>query len=80
MERIWNVRLHVRENHLRYALFTLRGTTLTETVIIPWKIKKVRPQVRQVSGTEMPETFPRRKRGRSCGRFEEMEQDIEIRR
>ena len=39
-ERIWNVRLHDRENHIRYALFTLRGTPLTETVIIPWKIRK----------------------------------------
>ena len=35
---------------------------------------------RGVSGTEMPETSPRRKLGRSCGRFEEMEQDTEIRR
>src|ERR1044072_1637968 len=79
-ERIWNIRLHARENHLRYALFTLRDTPLTETVIIPWKIKKVRPQVRQVSGTEIPETSPRQKRGRSCGRLEEMEQETEIRR
>ena len=39
-ERIWNVRLHARENHLRYALFTLRGTPLTKTVIISWKIRK----------------------------------------
>src|SRR6201990_3456622 len=62
-ERIWNVRLHARENHLGYALSTLRGTPPTETVIIPWKIRKVQPQVRPVSGTEMPETSPRRRRG-----------------
>src|SRR6201990_3346727 len=62
-ERMWNVRLHARENHLSYELSTLRGTPPTETVIIPWKIRKVRPQVRPVSGTEMPETSPRRWRG-----------------
>src|SRR6201990_3563367 len=59
-EIIWNVRLHARENHLSYALCTLRGTPPTETGIIPWKIRKVRPQVRPVRGTEMPETSPRR--------------------
>src|ERR1700755_3456948 len=62
-ERIWNVRLHARENHLSYALCTLRGTPPTETVIIPWKIREVQPHVRPVSGTEMPETSPRRWRG-----------------
>src|ERR1044072_7864654 len=62
-ERIWNVRLHARENHLGYELCTLRGTPPTETVIIPWKIREVHPQVRPVSGTEMPETSPRRRRG-----------------
>src|SRR6201990_1365909 len=62
-ERIWNVRLHARENHLGYALSTFRGTSPTETVIIPWKIREVQPQVRPVSGTEMPETSPRRRRG-----------------
>src|ERR1700755_2240038 len=60
-ERIWNVRLHARENHLGYALCTLRGTPPTETVIIPWKIREVQPQVRPVSGTEMPEMSPRRR-------------------
>src|ERR1700755_2190408 len=70
-ERIWNVRLHARENHLGYALSTLRGISPTETVIIPWKIREVEPQVRPVSGTEMPETSPRRRRGpflRTTGR------------
>src|ERR1700755_3132500 len=62
-ERIWNVRLHARENHLSYALCTVRGTPPTETVIIPWKIRKVEPQFRPVRGTEMPETSPHRRRG-----------------
>src|ERR1700755_1704296 len=61
-ERIWNVRLHARENHLSYALCTFRGTPTTETVILPLKIRKVRPQVRPVSGTEMSETSPHRRR------------------
>src|ERR1700755_2736519 len=79
-ERIWNVRLHARGNHLSYALCIFRGTPTTETVIIPWKIREVRPQVRPVSGTEMPETSPPEGEGRSCGRLEETLQDTEIRR
>ena len=76
--RIWNVRLHARENHLCYALCTLRGTPPTKTIIIPWEIRKVQPQVRPVSGTEMPKTSPRQRLGSSCGRFEETEQETEI--
>src|SRR6201990_829716 len=72
-ERIWNVRLHDRDNHLSYALCALRGTPTTETVIIPWKIIKVRSQVRPVIGTAEGG-------GRSCGRLEEIGQDTEIRR
>ena len=34
-ERIWNVRLHARENHLSFALCTLRGIPPTEAKIIP---------------------------------------------
>src|SRR6201990_1751737 len=56
-ERIWNVRLHPKENHLGYTLCTLRWPSPTETVIIPWEIRKVQPQVRPVSGTEMSETL-----------------------
>ena len=40
-ERIWNVRLHARENHVFYALCTFRATLIVEIVIIPWKIRKV---------------------------------------
>ena len=80
MERIWNVRLHARENHISFALCAVPGTPLTEAIIIQWEIRELQPQVRPICGTEMPETSPRRKRGRSCGRLEEMEQDTEIRR
>src|SRR6201990_2421397 len=45
-ERIWNVCLHARENHLGNAFCTLRGTLPTEAIIIPREIKEVRPQVR----------------------------------
>src|ERR1044072_8339026 len=62
-ERIWNVRLHARENHFGYALCTLRGTPPTETVIIPGKITEVHPQVRPVSGTKIQKPSPRRRRG-----------------
>src|ERR1051325_1171031 len=62
-ERIWNVRLHARENHLSYALSTLRGIPPTKAIIIPWEIREVQPQVRPVSSTEVPQTSPRRRRG-----------------
>src|ERR1700755_1522980 len=63
MERIWNVCLHARENHLGNAFCTLRGTSPTEEIIIPREIKEVRPQVRPACGTEMPQTFHFRRRG-----------------
>src|ERR1700755_1122770 len=62
-ERIWNVRLHARENHLGNAFCTLRGTPATKAIIIPWKIREVQPQVRPVGSTEVPQTSPRRRRG-----------------
>src|ERR1700755_1761710 len=62
-ERIWNVRLHARENHLRNAFYTLRGTPPTEAIIILREIKKVRPQVRPACGTKVPQTFPFIRRG-----------------
>src|ERR1700755_1505380 len=62
-ERIWNVRLHARENHLIYALSTLRGITPTKAIINPWEIREVQPQVRPASSTEVPQTSPRRRRG-----------------
>src|ERR1700755_79648 len=68
-ERIWNVRLHARENHLSYALSTLRGIPPTKARIIPWEIREVQPQVRPASSTEVPQTSPRR----TCGRLEETE-------
>src|ERR1700755_675841 len=60
-ERIWNVRLHARENHLDNAFCTLRGTPVTKAIIIPWEIREVQPQVRTVNSTEMPQTSPRRR-------------------
>src|ERR1700755_2350408 len=62
-ERIWNARLHARENHLGYTLSTLRGTPATKAIIVPWEIRDVHPQVRPVSSTEVPQTSPRRRRG-----------------
>src|SRR6201990_892970 len=62
-ERIWNVRLHARENHLSYALSTLRGITPTKAIINPWEIREVQPQVRPASSTEVPQTSPRQRRG-----------------
>src|ERR1700755_3589007 len=62
-ERIWNVRLHARENHLSYALSTLRGTPPTKAIINPLEITEVNPQVRPASSTEVPQTSPRRRRG-----------------
>src|ERR1700755_1954065 len=62
-ERIWNVRLHARENHFSYALSTHRGIPPTKAIIIPWKIREVQPQVRPASSIEVPQTSPRRRRG-----------------
>src|ERR1700755_2987407 len=62
-ERIWNVRLHARENHLIYAFSTLRGIPPTKAIINPWEIREVQPQVRPASSTEMPQTSPRRRPG-----------------
>src|ERR1700755_1452792 len=62
-ERIWNVRLHARENHLGYTLSILRGILPTKAIIIPWEIREVQPQVRPVSSTEVPQTSPHRRRG-----------------
>src|ERR1044072_3879962 len=62
-ERIWNVRLHARENHLGYTLSKLRVTPPTKAIIIPCKIKEVQPQVKLVSSTEVPQTSPRRRMG-----------------
>src|ERR1044072_1474468 len=62
-ERIWNVLLHARENHLGYTLSTLRGAPATKAIIIPWEIREVQPQVRPVGSTEVPQTSPRRRLG-----------------
>src|ERR1051325_8961408 len=62
-ERIWNVRLHARENHLGYMLSTLRGTPATKAIIIPCEVREVQPQVRPVGSTEVPQTSPRRRQG-----------------
>src|ERR1044072_3580792 len=62
-EKIWNVRLHARENYLSYALSTLRGIPPTKAIIIPWEIRELQPQVRPVNSTEVPQTSPRRRRG-----------------
>src|ERR1700755_2301156 len=62
-ERIWNVRIHARENHLGNAFCTLRGTPVTKAIIIPWEIREVQPQVIPVGSTEVPQTSPRRRRG-----------------
>src|ERR1700755_1647100 len=57
-KRVWNVHLKARENHLGNAFCTLRGTPLTEAIIIPLGIEEVRPQVRPACGTEVSQTFP----------------------
>src|ERR1700755_170113 len=62
-ERIWNVRFHARENHLSYALSTLRDIPSTKAIIIPWEIREVQPQVRPASSTVVPQTSSRRRRG-----------------
>src|ERR1700755_2089959 len=62
-ERIWNVRLHARENHLSYALITLRGIPPTKAIINPLEIREVQPQIRPASSTEVPQTSPLRRRG-----------------
>src|ERR1044072_8140792 len=62
-ERIWNVRLHARENHLGYTLGTLRGTPPTKAVIIPWDFRKLHRKVKPVSRKKVPQTSPRGGRG-----------------
>src|ERR1044072_7985619 len=60
-ERIWDVRLRARENHLSYAISTLRWIPLTKAIIIPWEIREVKPQVQLAA--RVPKTSPRRRRG-----------------
>src|SRR6201990_448034 len=79
-ERICNVRLHARENHLSYALCTLRGTPPTETVIIPWKSQKYDRKSDQLVAPKCQKRLLADGGGRSCGRLEETGQDTEIRR
>src|ERR1044072_4052983 len=79
-ERIWNVRLHARENHLGYALSTLRGTPPTETVIIPWKIREYNRKSDQLVAPKCQKRLLAEGGGRSCGRLEETGQDTETRR
>ena len=79
-ERIWNVRLHARENHLGYAVCTLRGTPPKETAIITWKIRKYNRKLDQLVAEKGQKCFLAEGGTVSCGRLEETRQDTEIRR
>ena len=59
-ESVWNVCLHARDNHLRYAFCTKRWVSDTEAIVIPWKIRIVPPKVTPLSRGIMPEAPPLR--------------------
>ena len=67
-ERIWDVRLRARENHLSYAISTLRWIPLTKAIIIPWEIREVQPQV-QLAAPKCQKRLLAEGGGRSCGRL-----------
>lgn len=54
-ERMWNVRLHVWEDHLCNALSTPRGIPVTKIRIMPQEILKALPQIPAIGRTVMPQ-------------------------
>lgn len=58
-DKAWNAILRTPEDYLRNALSTLKGTSIIEANIIPWKFLKVLPWLVPVASAALPNILSR---------------------